>query len=180
MGWTMRLAMPEDAPRLAVAASAFFRDTFGDANTADDMEAYLAGAFAEPRQRAELSEPEGRVWLAIDDGGEIAGYVHVRQNAPQADVTFDISQCPVEIVRLYADRSWHGRGLGAALMEQAVATARAWGADVLWLGVWEKNPRAIAFYEKQGFETVGNQEFLLGNDRQRDLVMARRLTTWGA
>jgi len=179
MGWTMRLATPEDAPQLALAASAFFRDTFGDANTAEDMEAYLTGAFAEDRQRAELSAPEARVWLAVDDRGQIAGYVHVRQKAPSANGTFGITQCPVEIVRLYADRGWHGRGLGAALMARAVATAQAWGGDVLWLGVWEKNARAIAFYEKQGFEAIGNQEFLLGKDRQRDLVMARRLTTWG-
>ena len=177
MSWTMRLATPTDARLVASAGSAFFRDTFGAANTAEDMEAYLAEAFTEARQRAELSAPETRVWLAVDEGGEVAGYVHVRQKALQANGTFGVAQRPVEIVRLYADRRWHGRGLGPALMDQAVATARAWGSDVLWLGVWERNARAIAFYQKQGFESVGNQNFMLGNDRQRDLVMARRLTS---
>lgn len=177
MRWTMRLATPADARLLAAAGSAFFRDTFGEANTVEDMEAYLADAFTEDRQRAELSAPETSVWLAVDEGGEVAGYVHVRQRTPQADGTYGIARRPVEIVRLYADRRWHGRGLGPALMDQAVVTAQAWGADVLWLGVWERNARAIAFYEKQGFETVGNQDFMLGNDRQRDLVMARRLTS---
>ena len=178
MHWTMRLATPADASLLATAGGAFFRDTFGDANTADDMEAYLADAFTEARQRADLSTPGTRVWLAIDEsGGEIAGYVHVRQQAFRANGSFATPQRPVEIVRLYADRRWHGRGLGPALMEQAVVTARDWDADVLWLGVWERNARAIKFYEKQGFETVGNQDFMLGKDRQRDLVMARRLTS---
>jgi len=141
------------------------------------METYLADAFTEARQRAELSAPETRVWLAVDETGEIAGYVHVRQKALRENGMLGVARRPVEIVRLYADRRWHGLGLGAALMEQAVAAARAWGGDVLWLGVWERNARAIAFYEKQGFETVGNQEFMLGKDRQRDLVMARRLTS---
>jgi ribosomal protein S18 acetylase RimI-like enzyme len=63
------------------------------------------------------------------------------------------------------------------LMEAAISTAREWRADVLWLGVWERNDRAIAFYEKQGFRIVGAQDFMLGSDRQRDHVMARDLTS---
>ena len=177
MRWTMRLATPADSRLLASAGSAFFRDTFGDANSVEDMDAYLADAFSEPRQRAELSAPETRVWLAVDEGGEIAGYVHIRQKAPPINGTSGTAERAVEIVRLYADRRWHGRGLGPALMDQAVVTAHACCADILWLGVWERNPRAIAFYEKQGFETVGSQDFTLGKDRQRDLVMARRLTS---
>jgi ribosomal protein S18 acetylase RimI-like enzyme len=84
-----------------------------------------------------------------------------------------------EIARLYADQRWHGRGLGGALMHVCIATARDWGADLLWLGVWERNARAIAFYEKHGFRVIGEQEFQLGADRQRDLVMALNLTSEG-
>src|SRR5689334_4706743 len=73
----------------------------------------------------------------------------------------------------------HEELVDAALMEQCVATAREWGGHVLWLGVWERNSRAIAFYEKHGFQVVGEQPFLLGTDLQRDLVMARRLTNAG-
>ena len=62
-------------------------------------------------------------------------------------------------------------------MDACLATAREWEADLLWLGVWEHNPRAIAFYEKRGFRAIGAQEFLLGADRQRDLVMVLYLTT---
>ena len=80
-----------------------------------------------------------------------------------------------EVGRIYADHRWHGRGVGQALLNRCVDAATDWGADVLWLGVWEKNPRAIAFYEKNGFRAVGEQPFQLGRDRQRDIVMARDL-----
>ena len=80
-----------------------------------------------------------------------------------------------ELGRLYADIRWHGCGLGLAMLNSCVDAASAWGADVLWLGVWEKNLRAIAFYEKHGFRAVGEQPFQLGSDTQRDVVMARPL-----
>lgn len=171
----MRMATPEDAESLASAARTFFRDTFGNANTAEDMEAYLADAFTGARMRAELSAPDSRVWLAISGEEEIAGYVHVRQNAVPARAPLASPNRAAEIVRLYADRRWHGKGLGAALMQKGLETALDWDADVLWLGVWERNARAIAFYQKQGFEIVGEHDFMLGTDRQRDFVMARRL-----
>lgn len=175
-GWSLRLATPADAAVLARAAAAFFTDTFGGANRAEDMDVYLADAFSEMRQYVDLSAPDTRLWLAVDANDDIIGYVHVRLGAPlPADVTVKSTR-PAEIARLYADRQWHGHGLGAALMEASVAAASQWGADLLWLGVWERNDRAIAFYHKQGFQIVGDQEFLLGADRQRDHVMARRLT----
>jgi diamine N-acetyltransferase len=176
---TLRLATPDDAAVLARAAAAFFRDTFGDANTAEDMDAYVAEAFSERRQRAELSAADNRIVLAVDAHGNVAGYVHVRLDAHPA-IRVDVPiQRPAEISRLYAARDWHGHGLGARLMNAAVATARESGADVLWLGVWQRNSRAVAFYEKHGFQVVGAQEFILGSDRQRDHVMARRLPSEG-
>lgn len=175
-GFSIRVATPDDAPALATVGSAFFRDTFGAANRPEDMEAYLAHAFSEIRQRAELTEPGARVLIATGSDGEIVGYVHVRLGAAPPAVSSAPTGRAAEIARLYADRRWHGRGLGAALMDAALATAVQWGAEVLWLGVWERNPRAIAFYAKHGFVDVGEQEFLLGADRQRDRIMARRLT----
>ena len=175
-GFSIRLATPDDAPALAAAGSAFFRDTFGAANRPEDMEDYLARAFSESRQRAELTESGARVLIAIGSDGEIVGYVHVRLGAAPAAASVAPVARSGEIARLYADRRWHGRGLGAALMDAAVTTAAQWGAELVWLGVWEQNSRAIAFYAKHGFVDVGEQEFLLGSDRQRDRIMARRLT----
>lgn len=173
---TLRVAVPSDAGALARTARAFFTQTFGAANRPEDMDAYLADAFSEQRQRADLHDAEQRVWLALDQTGEIVGYAHVRHGAPGRSIEL-ASNRAVEIARLYADPRWHGRGLGPSLMNACLGTAREWGADLLWLGVWEHNPRAIAFYEKHGFRAIGAQEFLLGADRQRDLVMALYLTT---
>ena len=176
-GFSIRLATPDDASALAAAASTFFRDTFGAANRPEDMEAYLGSAFSETRQRAELTESSARVLIATTSDADIVGYVHVRLGAqPPADSSAPPARS-AEIARLYADRRWHGRGLGAALMAAAVATAVQGGAELLWLAVWEQNPRAIAFYAKQGFVDIGRQVFQLGADRQHDRVMARRLTS---
>lgn len=175
-GFSIRLATADDAPALAAAGRAFFLDTFGPANRPEDMEDYLAHAFSESRQRAELTESGARVLVATASDGEIIGYVHVRLGAAPPETSSAPAGRSAEIARLYADRRWHGRGLGAALMDAALGTAVQWGAELLWLGVWERNPRAIAFYAKYGFVDVGEQEFLLGSDRQRDRIMARRLT----
>ena len=175
-GFSIRLATPDDAPALAVAARAFFSDTFGSANRPEDLEDYLAHAFSESRQRAELTEPGAQMLLATAGGGEIVGYVHVRLGAAPPAACSARAGRAAEIARLYADRQWHGRGLGAALMDAAVSVAVQSGAELLWLGVWEQNPRAIAFYSKHGFVDVGEQDFMLGTDRQHDRIMARRLT----
>jgi ribosomal protein S18 acetylase RimI-like enzyme len=170
----VRLASPRDAAALSRAAASMFTDTFGAANRPEDLASYLASAFSDETQRAELSDANSRIWIA-QDGQGIAGYAHVRLFAPLPRGSTIASERPAEIVRIYAHRRWHGRGLGTSLIDICLATVHEC-ADVLWLGVWERNPRAIAFYEKQGFAVIGEQPFLLGADLQRDLVMARRLT----
>ena len=82
---------------------------------------------------------------------------------------------PLELKRLYVVRAWHGRGVAHALMEAAIAAARARGAQTLWLGVWEHNPRAFAFYSKYGFTRVGEHVFQLGSDSQTDWVLERAI-----
>ncbi len=174
----LRVATPADAVALSRAAATFFLDTFGDANRREDMEVYLASAFSQAKQHEELVDADNRIWLAIAGNGDIAGYAHVRRSATPSGASISRSHA-VEIARIYAGQQWQGRGLGASLMDQCVATAREWGGEVLWLGVWERNARAIGFYEKRGFQIVGEQPFLLGADLQRDLVMARRLMNGG-
>ena len=78
---------------------------------------------------------------------------------------------PAEIQRIYVAREWHGRGAAQALMAEALRLAGSGGADAVWLGVWERNPRAIAFYRKLGFVENGDHVFPLGDDPQRDVVM---------
>ena len=82
---------------------------------------------------------------------------------------------PLELKRLYVAAAWHGRGVAQALMDAALMAARTCGARTLWLGVWERNPRAAAFYAKHGFRRVGEHTFVLGEDVQTDWLLARPL-----
>jgi ribosomal protein S18 acetylase RimI-like enzyme len=84
-------------------------------------------------------------------------------------------QRPVELQRIYVLRAAQGGGRGAALMAEAVAMARAWGADTLWLGVWENNHKALAFYARTGFREVGEHLFRIGDQVDRDLILAMDL-----
>jgi ribosomal protein S18 acetylase RimI-like enzyme len=77
--------------------------------------------------------------------------------------------------RIYLLRAAQGSGGGAALMAEAVDLAVAWGADILWLGVWENNHRALAFYARSGFREVGEHIFKIGEQVDRDLILARDL-----
>ena len=81
----------------------------------------------------------------------------------------------IEIERIYASKAYLGKHVGKTLMEACLKLAKQGGHNVVWLGVWEHNPRAIAFYEKWGFEKFGSHSFLLGNDLQTDLLMKKNL-----
>jgi ribosomal protein S18 acetylase RimI-like enzyme len=100
------------------------------------------------------------------------GYAQVRTVRPPACV---VPTNAIELWRFYVARAWHGRGVAQELMVAVVQAARAAGGETLWLGVWELNPRAQAFYKKSGFVDVGTQTFLLGIDEQNDRVMAMSL-----
>jgi len=119
-----------------------------------------------------MADPSNRLWVAEAPDAGAVGYAHLRLGPAPGGVA---GGRPAELARLYVDQRWHGAGVARALMDRCVDAARAWGADVLWLGVWEHNPRAIAFYRKCGFEQVGTQRFQLGEDLQTDLVMARAI-----
>ena len=166
---TIRLAGDTDAEMLAQVGAQLFQATFAVDNDPMDMYVYLSDAFTPERQRAELADPD-RICLLAEEGPTVAGYALLRCGAAQRHVT---GARPIEIQRFYIDRAWHGRGLAAQLMAACLAAARERGAETVWLGVWERNPRAIRFYEKHGFTDVGSQEFRLGTDLQTDRVMTR-------
>ena len=168
----VRVAAVGDAELLANLGRRLFEQTFEADNSSKDMHEYVSSAFAPARQLQELADPDRVAWLAAVDGREPVGFAVVRRGSVGDGVA---ASTPVEVERLYVDSTFHGGGVGRRLMDACVAQARAWKGDVLWLGVWERNPRAISFYEKGGFRTVGSHTFLLGTDEQRDIVMARPL-----
>ena len=172
----IRPASVADASRLSELGAATFRETFEGENAPADMERYLTDAFTPERQAAEIEDHAGLVLVAERQGlrgdPEMVGYAHIVSGPPPPAVR---GPAPMELKRLYVARAWHGHGVAQALMDAALDAARARGAQTLWLGVWERNPRAVAFYRKYGFTRVGEHAFVLGADRQTDWLLARPL-----
>lgn len=187
----VREAIAEDAAPLAEMARRVFHATFAADNDPADMAVYLAEAFGERRQAAEIADPRMRTFVAEAIGGrdatagqlskpvqtpQLIGYVQLQRGEPPECVS---DRDAVEIKRFYVDHSWHGRGVARRLMEAALAAASEnrppWRARTIWLGVWERNPQAIAFYRKCGFTHVGEHAFLFGRDVQSDWVMVRAI-----
>jgi len=169
---TIRTATSDDAAALAEFAARSFHDAFARENEQSDMAQYVARAFGEQIQRAEIADARRVVSLAEADG-EIAGYAQLLAGSTPPGITMMMPA--TELERFYVAPEWHGRGLAQQLMTRAVEIASQSGAATLWLAVWERNPRAIAFYRKSGFADVGSKIFVLGSDRQTDRVMSRLL-----
>jgi ribosomal protein S18 acetylase RimI-like enzyme len=167
----IRPATPDDAEVLAELARRTFHDTFAATNDPTDMALYLSRAFGIDQQTRELEDRDIATLLVEIDGQAVA-FAQLRSGHVPECVSGDK---PVELWRFYVSREWHGRGIAPALMERVKAVARERGAGTLWLGVWERNDRARAFYVKCGFADAGEHIFLFGTDPQTDLVMVNTL-----
>ena len=170
-GLTIRRGTLEDAAVLSDLGARTFSETFAADNTPEDLAAYMATSFNVAQQTAELEDPASTFLIAEVDG-HAAGYARLHAGEPAKGVE---GANPVELVRLYVSRDWLGRGLGEQLMRACIDEARQAGHETIWLGVWERNARAQAFYRKWNFRTVGEHIFPLGSDLQRDIVMERPL-----
>ncbi|MBS0579832.1 MAG: GNAT family N-acetyltransferase [Proteobacteria bacterium] len=168
---TMRRAELPDAKQLALLAEATFRDTFAVMNTPEDMALHCRTSYGEVIQAREIADPR-MLTLICEDGGKSIGFAQLRWGEAPSCV---VARAPGEILRLYVARDYHGRGVAHQLMRACVHHMTEHSSDVVWLGVWERNPRAISFYKKSGFTEVGEHIFRVGSDPQRDIVMARAL-----
>ena len=166
----IRRATAADAEALAEIGARTFSDTFAADNTPGDMKLFLESTWSPDLQRAEILDADLDTLLACDASGAIAGFAQLRAAHPPTGI---VVRAPVELKRFYVDKPWHGQGLARSLMEAAEQAARARGAREFWLGVWERNERAQAFYRKCGFRKVGTQIFVVGTDPQTDHVMLR-------
>lgn len=166
---TIRLGLQADAAALTALAIRTFRDTYEPYNTPEDMALHIAQAFGAVQQARELVDPD-LVTLVVEIGTDLAGYAQLRRKQPPECV---VGEKPIELWRFYVDKEWHGQGIAQALMARVCAEAARAGARTLWLGVWERNDRAIAYYRKSGFVDVGAHTFVVGSDVQTDRVMVR-------
>jgi diamine N-acetyltransferase len=168
---SIRRAGETDASRVAEFARRTFVETFGRDNTEDDMAVHVARSFGTAIQLGEIRDP-GTVTLLAELETTIAGFAQVRRGPFPPCVK---GPSPVQLHRFYVDRPFHGRGVAQSLMRAVDDVGRELGGRTLWLGVWERNPRAIAFYTKCGFVDVGTHLCIVGSDAQTDRVMAHAL-----
>jgi ribosomal protein S18 acetylase RimI-like enzyme len=164
----VRQATVDDADALARLAKSTFMEMFVAENSKADMDLHCKKHFSADIQRHEILDPNCATIVAdLDD--ELVAFAQVRLYSPKQGIS---AERPSELHRLYVSTKWHGKGVAHQTMSRALATAAHSGADYIWLGVWEHNPKAIAFYRKYGFKVVGEHVFKMGEDPQRDLVMA--------
>ena len=168
---TIRRGTLADAALLSELGARTFSETFAADNSPEDLAAYIATWFNVAQQTSELEDPAS-IFLIAEVDGRAAGYAKLHDGEPEKGVE---GANPIELVRLYVSRDWLGRGVGEQLMRACIDAARQAGHETIWLGVWERNARAQAFYRKWDFRTVGEHMFQLGSDLQRDLLMERTL-----
>jgi diamine N-acetyltransferase len=173
-----RLATSADLDTLLMLSIQTMREAFGPPhNPVEVTEAYVVGAFTPEKLAAELADPRSTFFLAYTDANELIGYARLYRRRPPRRMPepFRRAGQAIEIERIYLLQTAIGQGQGQQLMDFCLETARAEGYKAVWLGVWERNPRATRFYERNGFVRFGWHYFQFGPDRQRDFWMIRVL-----
>jgi ribosomal protein S18 acetylase RimI-like enzyme len=172
-GVYIRKATQKDAGLLLDLSAETFNQTFSSQNTCDNMTAYMASAFTEEQILEEIKSPSSLFFMAYVPGQDKpVGYTKLRMGAPPKELKSDRA---IEIHRIYVTEEMIGHKIGKALMEKALQIAQDQQYEVIWLGVWEKNSRAIEFYKRWGFKKFSSHIFRLGTEDQTDLLMKKEL-----
>ena len=148
-----------------------FYETFHKQNTEENMNTYLESAFEVSKLDSELNNPNSFFYFAKVNG-EAAGYLKLNVLDAQSEQK---GEHALEVERIYILESFQGHGIGKLFIEKAVDLAREVNKQSVWLGVWEKNVKAIGFYEKMGFMKAGEHVFLMGDEAQTDYIMEKSI-----
>lgn len=168
---TLKKCGIEDLAALQAIGIETFTDTFAAHNTLEDMKDYLDKAYNPEKLKQELST-EGSTFCLLYCKDEPAGYLKV--NIDDA-LTEEMGADSLEVERIYIRPDFKRKGLGKYLIDKAIEIARVQGKGLIWLGVWEHNVNAIAFYEKMDFTRTGSHSFFMGDDEQTDYIMTKTL-----
>ena len=163
----IRPAITTDIALLQAIGKQTFYETFAETNTPEDMEQYLTTSFGTAKIQQELSNPDSLFFFAEEEN-KVIGYLKLNFASAQTE-----PQDPnaMEIERIYVLKEFHGSGVGQALYQKAIEVAKERRVPYVWLGVWEKNERALRFYKKNGFVAFDTHTFVLGSDGQTDILM---------
>ena len=157
----------KDIEKLQNIGRQTFYETFAEGNTEENMKKYLEEGFSDQKLNSELNDLNSQFYLA-SMGAKLIGYLKVNFGLAQTEIK---DRTSLEIERIYVLKEFHGQKVGQLLYDKAIEIAKQSKANYVWLGVWEKNPRAISFYQKNGFVEFDRHIFKLGDDEQTDLMM---------
>ena len=148
-----------------------FQETFSESNTEENMKSYLEQGFLTEKLTAELTDENSEFYFALLEN-EVIGYLKINFGESQTELK---DTKALEIERIYVSRELQGKNVGQILYDKAIQIANQKETEYVWLGVWEENPRAINFYQKNGFVEFNKHIFKLGNDEQTDIMMKLQL-----
>ena len=168
----VRTAKDSDFDILQSITNSTFIATYGAFNTTENMQAYLTSHFSKKALMEQFNNPEVQFFLA-EQNDTTLGYMKVNRGASQTESNYPNT---LEIERIYVLAKFHGKGYGKLLLQKAIEVAKTDLLENVWLGVWDQNPKAISFYERNGFSTFGVHEFILGDEPQRDYMMRFTIT----
>jgi len=167
----IREAAKEDAEIIGKVAAQTFTETFEWYNTVENMRKYNETQFTTAQILDEITDVKSVLFIALFKD-EIIGYAKLKSAEAPKELGNSSS---IEIERLYVKKEFHDKKVGLALMNACLKKAKAKNVNVIWLGVWEQNPKAINFYTKVGFVKFGQHVFQLGDDAQTDYLMKLEL-----
>ena len=168
---TISSASVKDVETLRIIGKQTFFETFAASNTKEDMKKYLDENFTVEKITREVNNPDSHFFIAWENTNAI-GYLKVNEGNAQTELQDEAS---LEIERVYVKSDYHGKKIGQVLYEKALEIAHTKQKKSIWLGVWEENPRAIKFYEKNGFVAFDKHIFKMGEDEQTDIMMRKIL-----
>lgn len=171
MAEIQRVNIAQAGMLLTISKKTFY-DAYAHLIAAADLEIYSATAFTLNKMQQELANPNSAFYFAVE-GNQVVGYIKLNFNNAQTEPGHKNT---LEVERIYVLARCQGKHIGSQLLQFAIKTAKNNNHEYVWLGVWEHNHPAIAFYEHKGFETFGSHPFLLGNDWQTDILMKYELS----
>lgn len=171
MSTVLRKCTTEDIALLRELSIMTYYESFAHLNTNENMAAYLENAFNIKRLTKEFNDTNSEFYFLCHNG-QIAGYIKLNEAPSQTDIN---DKNALEIERIYVVYEFQGTGLGRFLLEQAIAKAVERNKKYVWLGVWEKNEKAIHFYKKNGFYEIDTHAFIMGEDVQTDFILRKDL-----
>jgi ribosomal protein S18 acetylase RimI-like enzyme len=167
----IKKAYLEDLITIQNISKQSFTETFAAINTPENMEKYLQESFNTAQLTTEINNPDSPFYIAFWNM-EPVGYLKLNLGDAQTEIVKDTT---LEIQRIYVLQAFHGKKIGQLLLDEAIKIAQQIPVNSIWLGVWEENHRALQFYTKNGFITFDKHLFILGDEKQTDLLMKLKI-----